>query len=74
MSIRGEAGYGMWGGPLFGTVRPYVGMVRHSGDQSVRQSLGIDLRETSNSTAKVEVIDYSRDRLRAFMFTFRHRL
>ena len=74
MSIRGEAGYGMWGGPLFGTLRPYVGAVCHSGDQSVRQTLGIDLRETANSTANVEVRDYSRDRLRAIIFSFRHRL
>ena len=74
VSIRGEAGYGLWGGPLFGTVRPYVGVVRQSGDQSVQQILGIDLHETANSTVKVEVSDYSRDRLRAILFTFRHRL
>ena len=74
MSIRGEAGYGMWGGPIFGTVRPYVGVVRRLGYQSVQQTLGIDLHETVNSTIKVEVSDYSRDRLRAIMFTLRHRL
>ena len=73
VAIRGEAGYGLWGGPFCGTVRPYIGVVRYSGDQSVRQTLGLDLRETPDSTVKVEVQDHSRDRSRAIMFTLRHR-
>ena len=71
VSIRGEAGYGIWGGPFFGTVRPYFRVARHAGDRSFQQTLGIDLREAANSTVKVEANDYSRDRLRAIMFTLR---
>ena len=73
VSIRGEAGYGVWGGPFFGTVRPYVGVVHHSGDRSFRQTLGIDLRETASSAVKVEVYDQSPDRSRAVLFTLRYR-
>ena len=73
VSIRGEAGYGLWSGSFFGTVRPYVGMVSHSGDQSVQRTLGLDLRETANSTVKVEVYDHSPDRSRAVLFTLRQR-
>ena len=73
VSIRGEAGYGVWGGPFFGTVRPYVGVVHRSGDRSLRQTLGIDLRETATSTARVELNDHPRDRFRAIMFTLRRR-
>ena len=72
VGIRGEAGYGLWGGPFFGTVRPYVGLVRHSSDSSVRRTLGVDLRDTPDSRIKVEVYDEPRDRLRALRFTLRH--
>ena len=58
---RGEAGYGLRGGPFLGTLRPYVSLIRYSGDGSFRRSLGIDLRNTPNSRAKVEAYDQSRD-------------
>ena len=73
VGIRGEAGYGLRGVPLLGTVRPYVGVVRYSGDQSVRRTLGFDLGETPNSEIKVEAHDHSRDQSRTIMFTLRHR-
>ena len=73
VGIRGEAGYGLRDAPLLGTVRPYVGVVRYSGDQSVRRTLGFDLGETPNSEIKVEAHDHSRDQSRTIMFTLRHR-
>ena len=73
VGIRGEAGYGLRGVPLLETVRPYVGVVRYSGDQSVRRTLGFDLGETPNSEIKVEAHDHSRDQSRTIMFTLRHR-
>lgn len=73
VGIRGEAGYGMWGGPLFGTMRPYMGLVRYQDDSSLRRTLGLDLRDTSNSRINVEVYDHPGDRLRSLNFTFRHR-
>ena len=72
VGIRGEAGYGLWGGPFFGTVRPYVGLIRHSGDGFLRRALGVDLRDTPNSRINVEVYDEPRDRFRALKFTLRH--
>ena len=71
--IRGEAGYGLWGGPLFGTMRPYLGLVRYQDDNSLRRTLGLDLRDTPNSRINVEVYDHSGDRLRSLNFMFRHR-
>ena len=73
VGVRGEAGYGLWGGPFLGTVRPYVGLIRRSGDGSLRRALGIDLRDTPDTRAKVELYDRPRDRLRALRFTLRHR-
>ena len=73
VGIRGEAGYGLWGGPFFGTVRSYVGLIRHSGNGSLRRALGVDLRDTPDSQIKVEVYDELRDELRALGFTLRHR-
>ena len=72
LSILAEAGYGLGGG-AFGTVRPYVGLIGNSRHQSVQQTLGLALRETPNSAAKIEfrerpAID------RALMFTLWHRL
>ena len=72
VGVRGEAGYGLWGGPFFGTVRPYVGLIRHSGDGALRRALGVDLRDTPDSRIKVEVYEEPRDRLRALVFTLRH--
>ena len=73
VGIRGEAGYGLWGGPFLGTMRPYVGLIRFSGDGSLRRALGVDLRDTPDSRVKVEVYDRPRDRLRAIRFSLRHR-
>ena len=65
VGIRGEAGYGLWGGPFFGTVRPYIGLIRHSSNGSLRRALGVDLRDTPDSRIKVEVYDELRDQFRA---------
>ena len=73
VGIQGEAGYGLWGGPLLGALRPYVGLTRYPADGSLRRSLGVDLRETPNARVKVELYDHSRDRLRALEFTLDHR-
>ena len=72
VGVRSEAGYGLWGGPFFGTVRPYVGLIRHSGNGALRRALGVDLRDTPDSRIKVEVYEEPRDRLRALVFTLRH--
>ena len=69
--IRGEAGYGLWGGSFYGTVRPYVGLIRHSGDGSLRRALGVSLRDTPDSRVKVEVYDEPRHRFRALWLTLR---
>ena len=61
VGIRGEAGYGIWGGPLIGTMRPYMGLVRYQDDSSLRRTLGLDLRDTSNSRINVEVYDHPGD-------------
>ena len=68
VSIRGEAGYGLWGGLFFGTVRPYVGVIGDTNRQSVQPTLGLALRETPNSAAGVEFRE-RRDIDRALMFT-----
>ncbi|MCY4496447.1 MAG: hypothetical protein OXC14_04105, partial [Rhodospirillaceae bacterium] len=73
VGIRGEAGYGLWRGPYFGTVRPYVGLICYSSDGSLRRALGVDLHDTLASRVNVEINDQPRDRLRAIKFTFRHR-
>ncbi len=73
VGMRGEAGYGVQGGPLFPTVRPYIGFTRYSGDGSLRRSVGIDLRDTPGSRVRVEAWDRPRDRLRAIRASLRHR-
>ena len=73
VGLRGEAGYGMRGGPLFPTLRPFAGFTRYSGDGSLRRSLGIDLRDTPGSRVRVEAWDRPRHRLRAIRFALRHR-
>ena len=71
VGIRGEAGYGLWGGPFFRTMRPYVGLVRYSDGDSVRRTLGLDLGHTSNWPLKIEVLDRSDDQ--SLRFSLRHR-
>ena len=73
VGVRGEVGYGLWGGPFFGTVRPYVGVTRYTGAPSVRRTVGLDLRDTPNSRVRIEFHDHSRDPSRAFRFTIRRR-
>ena len=73
LRLRGEAGYGLSGGPLLGMVRPYVKMIRHSDDQSFQRILGLDLRDTPSSRVKVEARAHSRDRSSAIVFSTRHR-
>ena len=73
VGIRGEVGYGLPGGPLSGTLRPHVGLIRYSGDGSLRRSLGVDLRDTPSSRIKLEVYDRTRDGLRAIELTLDHR-
>ena len=73
VGIRGEAGYGLWRGPYIGTVRPYVGLIRYSGDGSLRRALGVDLHDTRASRVNVELHDRPRDRFRAIRFTLRRR-
>ncbi len=57
VGIRGEVGYNLEGGSFLRTMRPYVGLIRRSGDGSVRRTLGLDLRGTSNWLIKIEVHD-----------------
>ena len=73
VGIRGEAGYGLWSGRYFGTIRPYVGLIRYSSDGALRRALGVDFRDTPDSRVNVEFHDRSRDRFRALRFTLRHR-
>ena len=71
--LRGEAGYGLSGGELLGTIRPYVKAVRHSGDPSIQRILGLDIRDTPNSRLNVEAQSRSRVQPSAVLFSLRHR-
>ena len=73
VGMRGEAGYGLSSGPLFGTLRPHVGLIRYSGDGSLQRGLGVALRDTPRSRIKLEVYDRTRDGLRALQLTLDHR-
>ena len=73
VSIRGKAGYGLWGGPFFGTIRPYFGLIRHSSDGSLSRAMGVDLRGAPNSKLKLEAHAHSRDRSSAIMASIRLR-
>ena len=73
VGIRSEAGYGLWSDSFFGMIRPYVGLIRYSGDHSVRRILGLDLRGTSNWSVKIEVHDNSSDQSLTPKFSLRHR-
>ena len=73
IGVRGEAGYGLWSESLLGIVRPYVGLIRYSGDGATRRIVGLHLRDTSTSQVKVEVYDRDRDRSPTLRFTSRHR-
>jgi len=73
VGMRSEAGYGFSGGPFLGTVRPYVGVVRYSGDHSVRRTLGFDLGGASNWRVKIELYDHTAGQPLAFRLSLRHR-
>ena len=74
VGVRGEAGYGLWGGPFLGTLRPYVGLIRYPNGDSIRRSVGLNLLDTPTSQVFVEVRDHSRDRVREIELVLRHRL
>ena len=73
VGIRGEVGYNLEGGSFLRTMRPYVGLIRRSGEGSVRRTLGLDLRGTSNWLIKIEVHDNSSDPSLTPRFSLRHR-
>ena len=73
IGVRSEAGYGLWGGPVLGVVRPYVGLVRYPGDGTIRRAVGLNLGDTSTSQFKVEVYDYDLDLPPALKLAIRHR-
>ena len=73
VGVRGEASYSFWGGSFLGTLRPYVGLIRYPGDVSVRQSVGLNLRNTPTLKVSVEVRDHPHNPSRAIELTFRHR-
>ena len=73
IGVRGEAGYGLWSGPVLGVVRPYVGLIRYPGDGAVRRSVGLNLGDASASQFKVELYDYDRDRSPALKLAIRRR-
>ena len=73
VGIRAEAGYGLWGGSWFGTLRPHVGLIRHPGGGFLRRSVGVDLRDTPNTRAKVEVHEHPHHRSPALRFSLRQR-
>ena len=59
--LEAEAGYGLWGGPFLGMVRPYVGLTRYPGEASIRRAVGLYLRDTPDTHLSVEAWDHSRD-------------
>ena len=73
VGVRGEAGYGLWSESLLGTVRPYVGLIRHPGDVPVRRTVGLQLRDTSTTQVRIEAHDHRRDSSPAFELTLHHR-
>ncbi|MDE0060047.1 MAG: Ig domain-containing protein [Defluviicoccus sp.] len=73
IGLRGEAGYGLWGGNLFRTVRPYAGLVRRSGGDAVRRSLGVGIGATPSPRLRLEVYDDPAGRSRGIALTWRRR-
>ena len=68
-----RGGYGLWGGALFRTVRPYAGLVRRSGGDAVRRSLGVGIGATPSPRLKLEVYDDPAGRSRGIALTWRRR-
>ena len=73
IGLRGEIGYGLWGGALFRTVRPYAGLVRRSGGDAVRRSLGVGIGDTPGPRHKLELYDDPAGRSRGIALTWRRR-
>ena len=73
VGVRGEAGYGLWSESLLGTVRPYVGLVRHPGDAFVRRTVGLDLRDTPATRVRVEIVDHRHAPSPVLDLSVRHR-
>ena len=73
IGVRGEAGYGLWGGSTLGLVRPYISFIRYPSDGSVRRTVGLDLGDMSASRIKVEVYGHDRDLWPALKLAIRHR-
>ena len=71
VGVRGEAGYGVWTGYPLGTVRPYIGMVRHTAGNSPERTIGADVRHAPDSHARLEFQD--RQRSRTLRFSLGHR-
>ena len=72
-AVRGEVGYGLWGGTRFRTVRPYAGLTRQSGGDTVRRSLGVDIGDWPDPRLKAEVYDDWPGRRRGFALIWRRR-
>ena len=62
VGLQAEVGYGLWGGPFLGELRPYAGLAFSPGGVSYRRSAGLHLRDTNASQVSVEVYDQSRVR------------
>ena len=71
VGVRGEAGYGVWTGYPLGTVRPYIGLVRHAEGNSPERTIGADVRHAPDSHARLEFQD--RQRSRTLRFSLGHR-
>lgn len=71
VGVRGEAGYGVWTGYPLGTVRPYIGLVRHAAGNSPERTIGADVRHAPDSHARLEFQD--RQRSRTLRFSLGHR-
>ena len=71
VGLRGEAGYGVWTGYPLGTVRPYIGLVRHPAGNYPERIIGADVRHAPDSHAKLEFQD--RQSSRALRFSLGHR-
>ncbi len=73
LGVQGEAGYRLWGGPVFGMVRPYAGLSAYPGHVSTRRMIGFDLLDTPSSKINVEVYDHDRHPASGLSLNLQHR-
>ena len=73
LGVQGEAGYRLWGGPVFGMVRPYAGLSAYPGHVSTRRMIGFDLLDTPSSKINVEVYDHDRHPAAGLSLNLQHR-